>query len=483
MHFDAVQRILGVLLMVFSGSMLPPALMAFVVGDSALIPFLSAFCVLFGIGALLWLPVRGVRRDLKTRDGFFIVSMFWVVLGLAGALPFTLAADPQMSVTDAIFESVSGLTTTGATVIVGIDELPQSIRYYRQQLQWLGGMGIIVLAVAILPMLGVGGMQLYRAEMPGPIKDAKLTPRITETAKAFWYLYLSLTIACATAYWLAGMTPFDAISHSFATVSTAGFSTHDASMGYFDSGLIEAIAIVFMFAGGVNFSLHFVAWRRLSVRAYAVDSEFRFYLQVLLAAVLVIGVTLLASGFYPQDTRAIRYAIFQAVSFSTTTGFTTASYYAWPAFVPLLLLFLGVVGACAGSTSGGLKLVRVLLLFKQGQREIMRLIHPQAQTLVKLGSREVNERVISAVWGFFASYVGLFVIMLLLLMAMGLDQVTAFSGLASTLSNLGPALGDLSAHYADMPATAKWTFSLAMILGRLEIFTLLILFTPAFWRR
>jgi trk system potassium uptake protein TrkH len=254
-------------------------------------------------------------------------------------------------------------------------------------------------------------------------------------------------------------------------------------MGYFDSGLIEAIAIVFMFAGGVNFSLHFVAWRRLSVRAYAVDSEFRFYLQVLLAAVLVIGVTLLASGFYPQDTRAIRYAIFQAVSFSTTTGFTTASYYAWPAFVPLLLLFLGVVGACAGSTSGGLKLVRVLLLFKQGQREIMRLIHPQAQTLVKLGSREVNERVISAVWGFFASYVGLFVIMLLLLMAMGLDQVTAFSGLASTLSNLGPALGDLSAHYADMPATAKWTFSLAMILGRLEIFTLLILFTPAFWRR
>jgi len=483
MHIDAVQRILGVLLMVFSVSMLPPALLALLVHDSALIPFLWAFSLLLGLGTLLWLPVRQVRRDLKTRDGFFIVAMFWVVLSLAGALPFVLASDPQMSLTDAIFESVSGLTTTGATVIVGIDELPLSIRYYRQQLQWLGGMGIIVLAVAILPMLGIGGMQLYRAEMPGPIKDAKLTPRITQTAKVFWYLYLGLTVICATAYWLAGMTPFDAISHSFATVSTAGFSTHDASIGYFDSGLIEAIAIVFMFAGGVNFSLHFIAWRRLSLRAYAADSEFSFYVRVLLTAILVVVFALLVSGYYPHDGHAIRHAIFQTVSFSTTTGFTTAGYHSWPTFVPLLLLFLGMVGACAGSTSGGLKLVRVLLLFKQGQREIMRLIHPQAQTMVKLGAREVNERVISAVWGFFASYVGLFVFMLLLLMAIGLDQVTAFSGLASSLSNLGPALGDLSAHYADMPALAKWMFSLAMILGRLEIFTLLVLFTPTFWRR
>lgn len=484
MHVDAVQRILGVLLMVFSVSMLPPALMAFVVADSALLPFLSAFCVLFVIGALLWLPVRAVRRDLKTRDGFFVVSMFWIVLGLAGALPFALAPEPQMSITDAIFESVSGLTTTGATVIVGIDELPLSIRYYRQQLQWLGGMGIIVLAVAILPMLGIGGMQLYRAEVPGPVKDAKLTPRITETAKAFWYLYLGLTVVCATAYWLAGMTVFDAVSHSFATVSTAGFSTHDVSIAYFDSALIEGIAAVFMFAGGVNFSLHFVAWRRLSVRAYAADSEFRFYVKVLLTAILVVAAAVLLSGAYSQDSRAVRDAVFQTVSFATTTGFTTGSYHAWPAFVPMLLLLLGMVGACAGSTSGGIKLVRVLLLFKQGQREIMRLIHPQAQALVKLGSREVNERVISAVWGFFASYVGLFALMLLLLMAMGLDQVTAFSGLASTLSNLGPALGDLSSgHYADMPAMAKWTFSFAMVLGRLEIFTLLVLFTPTFWRR
>jgi trk system potassium uptake protein TrkH len=483
MHLDAVQRILGVLLMVFSFTMLPPALMSAIVADGAVIPFLAAFAVVLSAGALLWLPVRHTRRDLKTRDGFFIVAMFWTVLSLAGALPLALAEAPRMSITDAVFEAVSGLTTTGATVIVGIDELPLSIRYYRQQLQWLGGMGIIVLAVAILPMLGIGGMQLYRAEMPGPVKDAKLTPRITETAKVFWYLYLGLTVVCAVAYWLAGMTLFDAISHSFTTVATAGFSTHDASIGYFDSALIEAIAIVFMFAGGINFSLHFVAWRRLSVRPYTTDSEFQFYAKVLVTSALVVSAVLLATEFYPETSRNIRHAIFQVVSFGTTTGFTTAAFYDWPAFVPLLLLILGMIGASASSTSGGIKQLRIMLLFKQGYREILRLIHPQAQILVKLGQREVSERVIDAVWGFFATYIAVFVVFLLLLMALGLDQITAFSALASAMSNLGPGLGKVSAHWADIPSTAKWLLSLAMIMGRLEIFTLLVLFTPAFWRR
>lgn len=483
MHLDAVLRILGVLLMVFSTTMLPPALVALLAQDPALIPFLLAFGLLLALGTLLWLPVRRVRRELKTRDGFFIVAMFWIVLGLSGALPLYLSPVPVMSLTDAVFESISGLTTTGATVLTGIDELPLSIRYYRQQLQWLGGMGIIVLAVAILPMLGIGGMQLYRAEMPGPIKDAKLTPRITETAKAFWYLYLGLTTSCAVAYWLAGMSPFDALTHSFATVATAGFSTHDASIGYFDSAMIEAIAVVFMFAGGVNFSLHFTAWQRLSARAYGGDSEFRFYVRVLLISMLVVTLMLLISGFYGEQALAIRSGIFQVVSFATTTGFTTTAYAGWPLFLPMLLLFLGMVGACAGSTSGGIKLVRVLLLFKQGQREIMRLIHPQAQILVKFGTREVSERVIDAVWGYFATYVGLFVLMLLLLLALGLDQVTAFSGLASAISNLGPGLGEVTATYASVPAAGKWLLSIAMILGRLEIFTLLVLFTPAFWRR
>lgn len=483
MHLDAVQRILGMLLMVFSGTMLPPALLALAAADGTLLPFLAAFGSLLGLGLLLWLPVHATRRELKTRDGFFIVAMFWIVLGLAGALPFVLLEAPRMSLTDAVFESVSGLTTTGATTLVGIDELPLSIRYYRQQLQWLGGMGIIVLAVAILPMLGIGGMQLYRAEMPGPIKDAKLTPRITETAKTFWYLYLGLTLSCAGAYWLAGMDLFDAITHSFSTVATAGFSTHDASIGYFDNPLIEAIAIVFMFAGGVNFSLHFLAWRRLSIKPYAGDSEFRFYVKVQLAAILTVSAMLLASQAYEQEALTVRNAVFQVVSFGTTTGFTTAAYYDWPVSAPLLLLLLGMVGACASSTSGGIKLLRVLLLFKQGHREIMRLIHPQAQILVKLGTREVNERTIDAVWGYFATYVGLFAIMLLLLVALGLDQITAFSALASAISNLGPALGEAALHYAEVPPAAKWVLSLAMIMGRLEIFTLLVLFTPAFWRR
>lgn len=483
MHFDAVQRILGVLLMVFSTTMLPPALVALLAQDPALAPFLLAFGLLLILGALLWLPVRRVRRDLKTRDGFFIVAMFWIVLGLCGALPLYFSPAPVMTLTDAVFESISGLTTTGATVLTGIDELPLSIRYYRQQLQWLGGMGIIVLAVAVLPMLGIGGMQLYRAEMPGPIKDAKLTPRITETAKAFWYLYLGLTGSCAAAYWLAGMSPFDALTHSFATIATAGFSTYDASIGHFDSALIEAIATVFMFAGGVNFALHFTAWQRFSSRSYTGDSEFRFYVKVQLSCMLLVTVVLLASGFYADQASAIRSGIFQVVSFGTTTGFTTAAYYDWPLFLPMLLLFLGIVGACAGSTSGGLKLVRILLLFKQGRREIMRLIHPQAQILVKLGAREVDERVIDAVWGFFATYIGLFVIMLLLLLALGLDQVTAFSGLASAMANLGPGLGAVTANYIQVPAAGKWLLSIAMILGRLEIFTLLVLFTPAFWRR
>lgn len=483
MHLHSVLRIPGLLLMVFSTTMLPPAAFALAADDPTLAPFLIAFGLLLTLGVLLWLPVRKVRRELKTRDGFFVVAMFWIVLGLSGALPLYLSPLPEMSLTDAVFESVSGLTTTGATVLTGIDQLPLSIRYYRQQLQWLGGIGIIVLAVAILPMLGIGGMQLYRAETPGPIKDDKLTPRITETAKAFWYLYLGLTGICALAYWLAGMTPFDALTHSFATVSTAGFSTHDASIGYFDSALIEAIACVFMFAGGVNFALHFAAWRRLSTQPYRDDSEFRFYAKVLLAGLAVVVATLLLCGVYPQHGEAIRKGIFQLVSFGTTTGFTTAAYHDWPLFLPMLLLFFGMAGACAGSTSGGIKMVRVLLLYKQGRREIMRLIHPQAQILVKFGRREVDERVIDAVWGYLAAYVGLFAVMLLILLGLGLEPVTAFSALASAMSNLGPGLGEVAVTYLGVPPAGKWLLSFAMVLGRLEIFTLLVVLTPAFWRR
>jgi len=486
MHFSAVQRIFGVLLMVFSATMLPPALISIIAADGALVPFVVAFGVVLGVGALLWLPVRRTRRELRTRDGFFIVAMFWVVLSLAGALPLALSKNPHLPLVDAVFETVSGLTTTGATVIRGIDDLPLSIQYYRQQLQWLGGMGVIVLAVAILPMLGIGGMQLYRAETPGPVKD-KLTPRIAETAKALWYIYLGLTVLCALAYWLAGMTPFDAIGHSFSTLSTGGYSTHDASMAYFNDPVIEMVASAFMLAGGVNFSLHFMAVRRWSIRPYLEDAEWRFYVGVVAFVVAATAVALVIQGSGDESgvgmVAALREGIFQVISFMTTTGYTTADFSHWPTFVPVLLIFLSFLGGCASSTAGGIKNIRFLLLFKQGAREIMRLIHPQATILVKVGSRPVNERVIDSVWGFFASYMAVFGVMLLLLMAMGLDQVTAFSALAACINNLGPGLGEVSSNFASLGDGPKWLLSLSMIMGRLEIFTLLVLFTPAFWRR
>ena len=388
-----------------------------------------------------------------------------------------------MSFTDAMFESMSGLTTTGATVITGIDHLPKSIQFYRQELQWLGGMGIIVLAVAVLPMLGIGGMQLYRAETPGPMKDNKLTPRITETAKALWYIYLGLTVSCAVAYWFAGMDVFDAIAHSFSTVAIGGFSTHDLSIGYFQSEAVEMVAVVFMLLAGVNFSLHFVAWRSVNPLTYFRDSEFKTYITVLACAAAVTVVYLYLSGTYEAFGDALHHGLFQAVSIGTTTGFTTAAYFHWPGFLPVMLLFTSFIGGCAGSTGGGMKVIRFLLLFKQGMREITRLVHPNAQIPVKVGGKPMPERVIEAVWGFFAIYVVCFTLMMLVLLATGLDQVTAFSAVAACLNNLGPGLGDVGFHYADINVTAKWVLSLAMVLGRLEIFTLLVLLSPAFWRR
>lgn len=482
MRIQVIQKILGLLLSVFSLTLVPPLLIALWTHDGAAKAFTIAIVVILVAGLSLWLPVRRVAEDLKLRDGFLVVVSFWFVLGLTGSIPFLITENPQMSVADAVFESMSGLTTTGATVIVGIDALPPSILFYRQLLQWLGGMGIIVLAVAILPMLGVGGMQLYRAETPGPMKDSKLTPRITETAKALWYIYLSLTAACAFAYFAAGMSVFDAIGHSFATVAIGGFSTHDASLGYFDSQTIELIAVVFMFAAGVNFSLHFMAWRYRNLKPYFYDSEFRTYIALLLAVFVVCTGGLAAT--YEADTlgEALRHGLFQTVSVGTTTGFTTTAFQLWPGFLPLILLFLSFVGGCAGSTGGGIKVIRFLLLYKQGVREIRRLIHPNAIITIRMGDRRVNDRVVDAVWGFFATYVAVFVALLLAMMATGLDQVTAFSAVAACLNNLGPGLGEVSAHYGDISPVAKYLLCLAMVLGRLEIFTLLVLMTPSFWR-
>jgi trk system potassium uptake protein TrkH len=484
MQLSAIQRILGLLLMLFSITMLPPVLVSLFYGDGFYISFLLGFALTLGTGLLIWLPVINNRRELRLRDGFMVVVLFWTVLGLFGSLPFMIGAEPNLSLADAVFESFSGLTTTGATVITGLDTLPRSLLYYRQQLQWLGGMGIIVLAVAILPMLGIGGMQLYRAETPGPMKENKLTPRITETAKALWYIYLGLTVACAFAYWLAGMTPFDAIGHSFSTIAIGGFSTHDASMAYFQhQPLIEVIAIVFMLLAGTNFALHFIAIRRMNVRAYLHDAEFKTYLSVLAIIASITVFYLHMTATFGEFDKALLHGVFQAVSIGTTTGFTTSNYALWPSFLPVLLLFGSFIGACAGSTGGGMKVIRFLLLLKQGNREISRLVHPNAVIPIKVGGKPMPERVIEAVWGFFATYVAIFAVLLLLLMMTGLDQITAFSAVAATMNNLGPGLGDVALNYAGISDFAKWVLCFAMLLGRLEIFTLLVLLTPAFWRK
>jgi trk system potassium uptake protein TrkH len=482
MNWTAVQRILGLLLMMFSLTMLPPVIIALIFNEQAWLSFVESFGLTLLAGLIIWLPVHRSRKDLRLRDGFLVVAAFWTVLGTFGAAPFYLSDSVTMSLTDAVFESISGLTTTGATVLTGLDELPRSILYYRQQLQWLGGMGIIVLAVAILPMLGVGGMQLYRAETPGPVKDTKLTPRITETAKALWYVYLTFTIACAASYIVAGMGWFDALCHAFSTVAIGGFSTHDLSIGYFNSPIIDLVAIVFMFAAGINFSLHFYAWRYVSIKHYSLDPEFRAYTMIL----VVLSVLVVAGLFYHQSYTSpgatVINGLFQAVSIATTTGFTTANYSAWPAAIPVLLIFASFIGGSAGSTAGGIKVIRCLLIYKQGVREIVRLVHPSAEIPVKLGNKAVQFRVVDAVWGFFSVYIVVFVVLMLAMMATGLDQVTAFSAIAATLNNLGPGLGDVASGFMTVSDPGKWIAIAGMLLGRLEIFTLLVLITPTFWR-
>ena len=482
MNWTVVQRILGLLLMMFSLTMLPPILFSLYYNDHSWLPFVEGFGLTLAAGLLCWLPVHRSKKDLRLRDGFLVVAAFWTVLGTFGAAPLFFSDVLSLSVTDAVFESMSGLTTTGATVLTGLDELPVSILYYRQQLQWLGGMGIIVLAVAVLPMLGVGGMQLYRAETPGPVKDTKLTPRITETAKALWYVYLAFTITCMIGYRIAGMGWFDALCHAFSTVAIGGFSTHDASIAYFDSGLIDLIAVFFMFVAGINFSLHFFAWRYVSVKHYFQDQEFRAYSVILLVlSGVVISSLFFHRGFVnPADT--VLDGLFQSVSIATTTGFTTENFALWPAALPVLLIFASFIGGSAGSTAGGIKVIRWLLVYKQGVREIARLIHPSAEIPVKLGNKAVSSRVVEAVWGFFSVYIIVFGAMMLAMMSTGLDQVTAFSAVAATLNNLGPGLGGVASGFMDLSDTAKWISVAGMLLGRLEIFTLLVLITPTFWR-
>ncbi len=475
-----VIRLVGLFLLLFSLSLWPPALLAAFTGDGQLWVFARSILLLMVCGTLLWYPTRRCRGNLYTCETFLVVALFWSLLGTFGSLPFYLGG--HLDLASAVFEAVSGFTTTGATTIAGLDALPPSILLYRQQLQWYGGLGVIVLAVAILPVLGIGGMQLYRAETAGPMKEEKITPRIAHTARFMLIIYISLTVICASAYWFAGMTLFDALCHSFSTVSTGGFSSHDDSIGWFRNPSIEAVAMVFMLIGALSFNIHFLALYRRGPMAYWQDTQSRTFLIVtlLLAGATILGLYL-AGGRDSGD--ALRLGLFQAVSVMTTSGFSTDTFAAWPLGLPVLLIFASFIGGCAGSTSGGIKVIRIVVLVKVGLREMRRLIHPQMVQPIKLGNRALSASVLDAVWSFFSVYVLTFAVLMLAVMGTGIDHVTAFGAIAACLNNLGLGLGDVAHTFHGFNDAAKWICSLAMLLGRLEIFTLLVLFAPSFWQK
>ena len=481
MHLAFVSRVLGLMLMVFSTSMLVPIIFATIYQENTLPMFFLAFTITMIVGFLSWLPARNMKGEIRIRDGFIITVLFWLVLSTFGALPFALSQETNLSFIDALFESISGLTTTGATVFTNLEDLPKSILYYRQQLQWLGGIGIVVIAVSILPMIGVGGMQIYKAETPGPIKDTKLTPRIAETANALFKIYVSLTVVCAIAYWVAGMSWFDALSHSFSTISIGGFSTYDESLGHFDNNAVLTIASIFMVVSGLNFALHYTAWHARSIKSYISDPEARLFVLVILFGILVTTYFLYTTASMPNE-EILFVGVFQLISILTTTGFTTTEFHLWPSFLPFFLILLSFFGACAGSTGGGIKMGRILIMSQQVVREIYRLIHPNAVLPIKTKKHKIPERVTDGIWAFFGIYFFIFYVMVLLLLANNLDYITAWSATAASFNNLGPGLGAVAENYADLNAMSKAILCSGMLLGRLEVFTLLVVLSPTFWR-
>jgi len=480
----SVANVLGLVLVMFSMTMLLPLAVAFGWHDAALQAYDAAVLITAGAGALLWLASRHVKRELKVRDGFLLVVTVWSVLPAFATLPLMFYL-PELSFTDAYFETMSGLTTSGATVLSGLDTLPPSINIWRGELVWLGGMGVIVLVVAILPLLGIGGRQMYKAETPGPMKDTQLTPRIAETAKGLWLVYAGISAACILSYRAAGMTWLDAAVHGFSTMGLGGFSTHDASFGYFNSPLIEAVSIVFMLIAGINFATHFMAWRQKDLGSYRHDPEAGMFIFVTLASCAGIALYLWSKGTYPDFLTSLRYATFNTVSIATTTGYANTDYNLWPIFAPIWMLFLSSFATSSGSTGGGIKMIRAEILYKQVYKELVRIMHPHALTAAKISGQVVPNKIIYAVLAFFFIYIVSIVSLTLVLTASGLDLVTAFSAVIATLNNTGPGLNEVgpATTFASLTDFQTWVCSFAMLLGRLELFTLLVVFTPAFWRK
>jgi trk system potassium uptake protein TrkH len=479
-----VLNVLGYVVLVFSGTMLVPLAFAFFAGEAALRDYDLALLITASIGGALVVTTRRFRRELQPRDGFLLVTLGWTVLPACATLPLLLHL-PGVSFTDAYFETMSGLTTTGATVLSGLDNLPLSINVWRHLMVWMGGMGILVLVVAILPLLGVGGAQVFKAETAGPFKETKLTPRIADTAKALYTVYFGISLACLLAYRWAGMSWPDAFMHMCSTMGLGGFSSHDASFGYFDSPQIETVAIVFMVLAGFNFSLHFTAWRRRSALPYLADPEARAYLFTLVAAVAAITAFLAYSGVYSSLEEAFRYAAFNVVSIATTTGYANTDYNQWPIFAPILMLFLCGFTTCAGSTGGGIKMIRGLILLKQARREFTRILHPRAVNPVIVGRQVIDNKVIFAVLAFMLIYGASIVWLTFLLLLSGLDVISAFTAIVACVNNTGPGLNQVgpATNYGGLTDFETWVCTFAMLIGRLELFSVLVLFTPEFWRR
>ena len=480
MNYKSILNLLGILLGIFSLSFIPPLILTYMYSESGGEVFLYSFLFFSIFGCAIWAATRQKNLTLNISDGFVVTTLFWVVLACAGSVPFYFFG---LSVSDAIFESASGITTTGATTIVGLDNLPKSILLYRQLLQWIGGMGLIVLAVAVMPALGIGGGQLYKMELPGSHGNQKLTPKITDSAKALWKIYVGLTVACATLYLLSGMNVFDSIAHSLSTVAGGGFSTHDESIGFFDSALIEAVCIIFMLLSAASFAVHYAAIFGGKPLKYFYDSEFRFFLSVVLLIVVISLIVHIISNSYADIFSAFGTTIFHVVSTVTTSGFTTENFSLWPGFLPYLLLVGAFMGACSQSVGGGIKAWRVLIMINQAYKEILKTIHPNAVLSSKIGTKVIDAKIAEKVWGFFSIYVFIFMFLLMAMLGTGLNFETAFSAVGACLNNLGPGLGDVASNYANVSEFGKFILCFAMILGRLEIFTLLVLFTPAFWRR
>jgi trk system potassium uptake protein TrkH len=478
-----ILHVLGLVILIFSFTMLLPLAVAFTWRDAALSAYDEAFLITFISGLLIWLFTRHNKSELQTRDGFLLVVLVWAALPAFAALPL-LYYLPGLSFTDAYFETTSGLSTTGATVLVGLDALPPSINLWRHFLNWLGGMGIIVLAVAILPMLGIGGRQLFKAETPGPMKDSKLTPRIADTAKSLWLVYAAITLACILALKVAGMSWFDAICHAFAAMGLGGFSTHDASVGYFDSLAIEAVLIVFMLLAAMNFATHFMAYRSRSLQVYRGDPEVLPMLGLVVVSCIGSALYIWQAGTYPSYWTALRHVSFNLVSLATDCGFASTDFNQWPIFVPLWMLFLSCITASSGSTGGGIKMIRSLVMFRQSQRELQRQIHPTAVLPIKLGGIAISNQVVFAVQVFVMLYVVSIVAMTLILVASGLDFLTSFSAIIACINNAGPGLNQVgpATNFSVLTDFQTWVCTFAMLLGRLELMTVFVLFTRTFWR-